>query len=126
MREGSQSRTARKVALNLLTLAQDPTWKERLGPDLLAATRAILLHSGAASESLLDMAEKRWALRIYEIIDPLLPGQIEAFGHRKLYFEEQVRDALRGGRTQVLVLGAGFGERVDAQIVDDLMSRIAR
>ena len=45
---------------------------------------------------------------VYEAFDWLLPGQFEAFAHRKAFCEHQVRDSIAKGATQVLVLGAGY------------------
>jgi methyltransferase (TIGR00027 family) len=45
---------------------------------------------------------------VYEAFDWMLPGQFEAFAHRKAFCERQVRDGIGTGATQVLVLGAGY------------------
>jgi methyltransferase (TIGR00027 family) len=45
---------------------------------------------------------------IYEAFDWMLPGQFEAFGYRKAFCEQQVRDGIDAGATQILVLGAGY------------------
>jgi len=45
---------------------------------------------------------------IYEAFDWMMPGQFEAFAHRKAFCERQVREAIAAGATQVLVLGAGY------------------
>jgi methyltransferase (TIGR00027 family) len=44
----------------------------------------------------------------YEAFDWMLPGQFEAFAHRKAFCERQVRDGIGAGATQILVLGAGY------------------
>jgi methyltransferase (TIGR00027 family) len=38
----------------------------------------------------------------------MLPGQFEAFAHRKAFCEHQVRAGIDGGATQILVLGSGY------------------
>lgn len=38
----------------------------------------------------------------------MMPGQFEAFAHRKAFCERQVRETIAAGATQVLVLGAGY------------------
>jgi methyltransferase (TIGR00027 family) len=38
----------------------------------------------------------------------MMPGQFEAFAHRKAFCDHQVREGIRAGATQVLVLGAGY------------------
>jgi methyltransferase (TIGR00027 family) len=45
---------------------------------------------------------------VYEAFDWMMPGQFEAFGHRKAFCERQVREGIGAGATQVLVLGAGY------------------
>ena len=45
---------------------------------------------------------------VYGAFDWMMPGQFEAFGHRKAFCERQVRQGIVGGATQVLVLGAGY------------------
>jgi len=37
-----------------------------------------------------------------------MPGQYEAFAQRKAYCENQVREGIAAGATQILVLGAGY------------------
>jgi methyltransferase (TIGR00027 family) len=38
----------------------------------------------------------------------MMPGQFEAFAHRKAFCERQVREGIESGASQVLVLGAGY------------------
>jgi methyltransferase (TIGR00027 family) len=45
---------------------------------------------------------------VYEAFDWMMPGQFEAFAHRKAFCERQVRDGIDAGATQILVLGAGY------------------
>ncbi len=45
---------------------------------------------------------------VYKAFDWMLPGQFEAFAHRKAFCERQVRDGIGAGATQILVLGAGY------------------
>ena len=45
---------------------------------------------------------------VYEAFDWMLPGQFEAFAHRKAFCERQVREGIGDGATQILVLGAGY------------------
>jgi len=48
------------------------------------------------------------AVSIYRAFDWMMPGQFEAFAHRKAFCERQVRDGLGLGAKQVLVLGGGY------------------
>ena len=45
---------------------------------------------------------------VYKAFDWMMPGQFEAFGYRKKFFEDQVQQAIARGSTQVLVLGGGY------------------
>jgi methyltransferase (TIGR00027 family) len=45
---------------------------------------------------------------LYLAFDWMMPGQFEAFAHRKAFFERQVRAGVESGAKQVLVLGAGY------------------
>ena len=47
-------------------------------------------------------------VRVYEFQDRMMAGQWEGFGHRKIFMQRQVEDAISQGARQVLVLGAGF------------------
>jgi methyltransferase (TIGR00027 family) len=48
------------------------------------------------------------AVGIYVAFDWMMPGQYEAFAHRKAFCERQVRKGVEAGASQVLVLGAGY------------------
>jgi methyltransferase (TIGR00027 family) len=47
-------------------------------------------------------------LRLYDLMDFLMPGQFEGFGYRKIFVQKQVEAAIKKGVRQVLVVGAGF------------------
>lgn len=118
MRKGKPSRTAYKVALAVLALGAKPGMDKVLPPGIVPATRQLLLASGAAWPPTIRWAESRRAVSVYEAFDWMLPGQFEAFAHRKAFFERQVRQGIGSGADQVLVLGAGYdtlGWRLAAQ-----------
>ena len=108
MRNGKPSRTAYKVALNLLTLGVTPGMETILPPGIVEATERLLLASGAASERIVCWSRSQRMVAVYRWFDWLLPGQFEAFAHRKAFCERQVRDGIAAGASQVLVLGAGY------------------
>lgn len=110
MKKGRISQTALKVALGLITLSIKDDWAERLPPGLVDMSERLLLASGSPGygPGLMRASKKQWILRIYEIQDRLIPGQFEAFGHRKIFMQQQVENAINEGATQVLILGAGF------------------
>jgi len=79
-----------------------------LPPGIVNATRKLLVASGAAGERTVKWAQSQRAVSIYEAFDWMLPGQFEAFAHRKAFCERQVRDGIDAGAIQILVLGAGY------------------
>ena len=108
MKKNRPSRTAYKVALNILTLGADPALKRVLPPGIVQATRRLLLASGVARAWAVKLAQSRRAVSFYEAVDWMLPGQFVAMAHRKAFFEDQVRDGLGAGAGRILILGAGY------------------
>ncbi len=108
MRKDQPSRTAYKVALIIVTLGSKPGMEAILPAGIVHATRKLLVASGAAGEGIVKWAQSQSAVYIYEAFDWMLPGQFEAFAHRKVFCERQVRDGIEAGATQILVLGAGY------------------
>lgn len=108
MRKDRPSRTAYKVALNLVTLGAKPGMDQVLPPGIVDTTMRLLVASGAANATTVRWAHSRRMVSFYELFDWMLPGQFEAFGHRKAFCERQVRDGIRSGATQILALGAGY------------------
>jgi len=108
MRKDKPSRTAYKVALNIVTLGAKPGMAKVLPPGIVEATEKLLLASGAAGATSVRWSGSRRMVSVYEAFDWMLPGQFEAFGHRKAFFERQVRAGIDAGATQVLILGAGY------------------
>ena len=108
MRKDKPSRTACKVALNVVTLAAKPGMDRILPPGVVDATEKLLVASGAAGAGTVRWARSQRMVSVYEAFDWMLPGQFEAFAHRKAFCERQVRVGINAGATQVLVLGAGY------------------
>ena len=102
------SMTARKVALNIVTLGAKRGMEEVLPPGIVDATAELLVESGAVSRRAVRFSRLRIAVCIYLAFDWIMPGQFEAFAHRKAFFERQVREGIEAGASQVLVLGAGY------------------
>jgi len=77
---------------------------------LVDLTEKLLLSSGATGygPGLISASKKPWMIKVYEFQDRMMPGQWEGFGYRKVFINEQVKNAIEGGAEQVLVLGAGF------------------
>ena len=108
MREDKLSRTAFKVALNVVTLGAKPGMETIFPPGTVKATEKLLLASGAANARTIRWSRSQWILSLYKSLDWMLPGQFEAFAQRKTFCERQVREDIGGGAAQVLVLGAGY------------------
>jgi methyltransferase (TIGR00027 family) len=108
MRSERPSKTARKVALNVVTLGANPETDDVLPPGVVDATARLLVESGAVGATGVRLSRSRKMVAVYKAFDWMMPGQFEAFAHRKAFCERQVREGLGAGASQVLVLGAGF------------------
>jgi methyltransferase (TIGR00027 family) len=108
MKRDKPSATARKVALNIVALGAKPGMEEVLPAGIVDATARLLVAAGIVGRGAVRFAGTRRAVAIYEAFDWMLPGQFEAFAHRKAFCEKQVREGIAAGATQVLVLGAGY------------------
>lgn len=121
MENGRPSETAKKVALNILTLGEKTETKPVLPAGIIDATENLLLASGAVKAGIVKRYRSPWMIRVYEAFDWMMPGQFEAFAHRKAFFERQVREGIADGMGQVLILGAGYdtlGWRLAAEFPD--------
>jgi methyltransferase (TIGR00027 family) len=85
-----------------------PEMDEVLPPGIVDATERLLIASGAVAPTAVRWSRSHGMVSVYKAFDWMLPGQFEAFGHRKAFCERQVRDAVCAGAAQVLVLGAGY------------------
>ncbi len=108
MGRSKPSRTAYKVALNILALGSIPEMNELLPPGIIPATERLLISSGAVNATMVRWARSRRMVFTYDVFHWLMPGQFTAFGHRKAFCERQVREGIGTGVSQVLVLGAGY------------------
>jgi len=102
------SRTAYKVALSMVTLAAKPGMDRILPSGVAEASEKLLVASGAAGARTIRWSRSQRMVSVYEAFDWMLPGQFEAFAHRKAFCERQVKDGIGAGATQILVLGAGY------------------
>jgi len=108
MRTGKPSKTAIKVSSSIVTLGTTSYGQQILPDGLVDASEKILLASGVVSEKGVRWIKSPRMVSVYRAFDWLLPGQFEALGERKAFFERQVRAGIAAGATQILVLGAGF------------------
>lgn len=108
MRKGKPSRTAYKVALNIITLGTKSGMDKVFPPGIVEATAKLLVASGLVSATVVRWCRSQRMVAVYEAFDWMMPGQFEAFAHRKAFCERQVREGICTGTTQVLTLGAGY------------------
>jgi methyltransferase (TIGR00027 family) len=108
LRKAKPSKTARKVALNIVTLGSKPGMEKVLPAGIVDATARLLVASGAAGATGVRWSRSRKMVTVYKAFDWMMPGQFEAFAHRKAFCERQVRAGIAAGASQVLVLGAGY------------------
>ena len=108
MRKEKPSRTAYKVASNILTLGSKKGMEDVLPAGIVDSTAKLLLASGVASSTTVRLSRSPKMVYIYQAFDWMLPGQFEAFAHRKAFCEQQGREGIDAGGTQHLILGAGY------------------
>ncbi len=108
MRKEKPSTTARKVALNVVTLGAKPGMEEILPAGIVDSTARLLVSSGAVGATGVRWSRSPKMVSVYQAFDWMMPGQFEAFGHRKAFCEQQVRKGIGAGVSQVLMLGAGY------------------
>jgi methyltransferase (TIGR00027 family) len=121
MRKDKPSKTARKVALNIVTLGAKPGMDKVLPAGIVETTAELLVASGAVGPTAVRWSRSPRMVSVYKAFDWMMPGQFEAFGHRKAFCERQVRQGITGGARQVLVLGAGYdtvGWRLSPEFAD--------
>ena len=108
MKKEKPSQTALKVALNIIALSHVESMKKVLPEGIVKATTDLLKAAGAAPMKRIEKHQSPKIISLYKKFDWLLPGQFETFGYRKAFFEDSVRNAVKDGAEQVLVLGAGY------------------
>ena len=108
MNTETPSNTARKVAMNILALGSRGGMDRVLPPGIVETTARLLVAAGVAGPGTVRVARSQLAVGIDLSFDWLMPGQFEAFAHRKAFCERQVRKGIEDGAQQVLVLGAGY------------------
>jgi len=99
MNDLKPSKTAYKVALNILTLGEKPEMAGVPPPGIVEATEKLLIASAAAGKRTIHWSRSAWMIRGYEAFDWMMPGQFEAFAHRKAFCERQVQMAIAAKAT---------------------------
>ncbi len=108
MNKKKPSQTAYKVALNILALDSVPEMNDILPEGIVKTTEELLVASGVLSKSAARRYRSTRMVSILKALDWIAPGQFKAFGYRKAFFEQQIREGIKSGATQVLLLGAGY------------------
>lgn len=108
MRKDQPSRTAFKVALNILKLSAKPGMDTIFPPCVVEATASLLVASGLVNATVVRWLRSRRMVPIYKAFDWMMPGQFEAFAHRKAFCTHQIKKGIHEGAIQVLNLGAGY------------------
>ena len=108
MEKDKPSKTARKAALNIVTLGTKRGMENVLPTGIVDATAQLLVESGVVGRQAVNFSRSRLAVGIYLAFDWMMPGQFEAFAYRKAFCEKQVRKGIEAGARQVLVLGSGY------------------
>ncbi len=103
------SLTAIKVARELVLLGRN----EHIGPLLPAGaakvTEELLLATGGLKPWMLHLYDSpRQRVWIERSRDLLYPGLSARLGLRKRFMDDEIRDAIEAGATQILVVGAGY------------------
>ena len=88
------SRTALKVALNVLSLSCDRQMDDILPPGIAESTAELLIQSGAASATVVRWARSGAFDPIYRAASLLMPQQYQSFAWRKAFCDHQVRQAI--------------------------------
>ena len=109
MRKNLPSKTALQVGMNLIFLSQDERIAALLPPGSLEWTERLLKAAGYLDErrhaQLLSPRMRRFSAFMER---HTIQGQQLNAGLRKCFMEDETREALASGATQVLVAGAGF------------------
>jgi methyltransferase (TIGR00027 family) len=121
MKKDNPSQTALKVALNIIALSHLESMKKVLPEGIVKATSDLLKAAGATTQKRIKKHQSPKIVSLYKKFDWILPGQFESFGYRKAFFEKNVRNSVKNGAEQVLILGAGYdtiGYRLSAEFTN--------
>lgn len=110
MTSGKASRTALRVATNMLTLNEKPGWPAQLPAGMVAATETLLLRADIPGfgRDMIEKSKSPKAVENFSRYETRVPGMFEGLGRRKIFMEAQFDTAMTTGIRQVAVIGAGF------------------
>ena len=103
------SLTARKVASDFLFSVEDPRVARFAPADSIRATYEVLAAAGRLKPWMVSLIKAPWYQRFgRKLAERMAPGQMLYMVLRKRFFDDEVRDAIAAGATEVLVVGAGY------------------
>lgn len=109
MREGRPSQTAIRIAHLLVYLSQKPSYRQLIDPDLAESTRALLVSAGLFRLPARLVQRVPLVAPMMRVMDRVIGGgTLPHFPLRKRFIEDSVREAIRNGAGQLLVIGAGL------------------
>ncbi len=109
MFDSKPSLTAQSVASNILYLSSDPVFGKLVPAEAVTPTRWFLEATPGGLGKLTAALDNPLLRSLAQVVERLsVPGISVHNAVRKCWIEEQVRDAIGAGITQVVVLGAGF------------------
>ena len=103
------SMTARKVASDFLFVVEDPETAKLAPPGSVAATYELLGAAGMLKPWMVSLIKAPWYQRFGRGLErSILHGQMLHLVLRKRFLDDEVREAIAAGATQVLVVGGGY------------------
>ena len=109
MPKDKPSMTARKVASDFLFVVEDPETAKLAPAGSVAATYELLGAAGILKPWMVSLIKASWYQRFGRAIEkPILHGQMLHLVLRKRFLDDEVREAIATGATQVLVVGGGY------------------
>ena len=109
MPKNKPSMTARKVASDFLFKVEDPEVAKVAPAGSISATYDLLEAAGLLKPWMVSLIKAPWYQRFGNALEkPILEGQILHLVLRKRFLDDEVREAIVAGVTQVLVVGGGY------------------
>jgi methyltransferase (TIGR00027 family) len=109
MPRNKPSLTARKVASDFLFFVEDPQIARFAPEGSIRATYQVLEAAGRLKPWMVSLIKAPWYQRFGRALaERMAPGQMLYMVLRKRFFDDEVRDAIEAGASQVLVVGGGY------------------
>jgi methyltransferase (TIGR00027 family) len=109
VKDRQASATALFIAAALVLMAEDPACANLVSAASAELSKRVLATYSPASRGLLKLLRRSWVYRIAALVERLtIPGILRHYALRKKCIAQLASEALRGGISQVIILGAGF------------------